>query len=106
MKWLVIIAILIVIAVAMVWLRTVRQGPGTVESREPHRIDDSVIPPTTLGLRPDTPSTSAGSAFGGGGTRQVPEEPGSDFAWEPEITGTEESEAQEDPPPPGTRPEA
>jgi hypothetical protein len=107
MKWLVIIIVLIVLIalVGALWLRTVRKGPDTVPARSSHRLDESVTPPT-LGLRPDAPSTAEGSVFGGGGTRDVPAEPGSDFAREPGITEPEGTEPGSDPQPPGARPEA
>ncbi len=108
MKWLVIIIVLVVVIAVVVglWLCTVRQGASELPPRSPHRLDDSVTPPSTLGLRPDAPSTAEGSVFGGGGTRSVPEEPGSDFAWEPEINEPEGPEPGADPAPPGARPEA
>ena len=65
MKWLVIIIILLVIAGALA-LRTLRSGPDDEGSRRPHRIDDS---PT----QHPAPAT--------------PEQPGSDFARKPGITG-------------------
>ena len=43
MKWLIIIAVIIVVLAViatMAWLRAARQGPHTVRSQRPHRLDD------------------------------------------------------------------
>jgi hypothetical protein len=106
MKWLVIIVILILIAVGMLWLRTVRQGPNTVRSRDPHRLDDSVIPPTSPGLRPDMPSTTTAAGAGAEGGREATEEPRSDVTPDPGITSSEEPGRPDDLPPSETRPRA
>jgi hypothetical protein len=105
MKWLVVIAILIIVAVGMLWLRTVRQGPDTVDSRDPHRLDDSVMPPASPGLRPDIPppTTAAGVAAEGGS--RVPDEPGADLYSEPEIIGPDEPGPRDDLPPSETHPQ-
>lgn len=79
MKWLVIIAILAVIIIGMLWLRTVRQGPDTVDSREPHRLDDSIVASGDTD-RPVPPGTAA--------------------------AGTNEPGPHEDLPPSETRPQA
>jgi predicted lipid-binding transport protein (Tim44 family) len=97
-KWLVIIiVILIVIAVAMLWLRTARQGPSTVDSRQPHRLDDSVMPPASPGLRVDTPTTTAAAA-----------EAGADegVSKGPQVPGPQEPADPDDLPPSETRPDA
>ena len=88
----------------MLWLRTVRQSPETVTSDDPHRIDDSVAPPATPGLRADIPppTTAAGVAAERGA--EVPDEPGADLYSEPESIGTDEPAPRDDLPPSETRP--
>jgi hypothetical protein len=105
MKWLFIIAILIILAGGMLWLRTVRQGPETATSDDPHRLDDSVAPPATPGLRPDIPppTTAAGVAAERGA--EVPDEPGADLYSEPESIGPDEPGPRDDLPPSETRPQ-
>lgn len=106
MKWLVIIAILIVIAVGMLWLRTVRQGPDTVSSRDPHRLDDSAIPPASPGLRLDTPPATTAAGAAAQGVPGMPDEPVSGPNSEPGITGSEEPGPRDDLPPSKTHPNA
>jgi hypothetical protein len=85
MKWLAVIIILLII-VGAIWLMSKRRADGEATIRPAHRLDESVMPPVTPGLRPDIPSTTAGSFYSDTGVPGSAEEPGSDFAWEPEVT--------------------
>lgn len=105
MKWLVIIVILVALA-AIVWLRTVRMGPGTVRSRQPHRLDDAVIPPASPGLRLDVPPPTTAAEVAAEEGSKAAEESGSDLYSEPEIIGPDEPEPPDDLPPSETRPNA
>ena len=101
MKWLVIIAVLIIVAVGMLWLRTVRQGPGTVSSRDEHRLDESVTPSGDEDS-PLPPTTAAGAAGATGGpAANLP--PSS--TWAGEEAGPGEPNTGEDLPPSETRPQ-
>jgi len=102
MKWLVIIVILIVIAVGILWLRTVRQGPDTVDSRQPHRLDESVEPTGDA----DNPLPPGGQAVAGGATGGPSIEPPSNDTWAAEEAGPGEPGRGEDLPPSETRPQA
>lgn len=107
MKLLVILFVVVIVIalVGALWLRTMRQGPDTVESRDPHRLDDSVSPgPTPVPGRAD-PTVASNSLFGGG-TEPAPEGLGSDLVQEPEITGGEGTPPDADPQSPGARPGA
>lgn len=101
MKWLVIIAILIIVAVAVLWLRTVRQGPETIDSRQPHRLDESVAPFSDA----DNPLPPGGPAVAGGATGSSSLEPPSTSTWASEEAGPRESEPGDDLPPSETRPQ-
>ena len=102
MKWLVIIAILVIIAVGMLWLRTVRQGPDTVSSRDPHRLDDSITPSGDA----DNPLPPGGQAVAGGATGGPPVDPPSGATWATEEAGPGEPGRGDDLPPSETRPGA
>lgn len=102
MEWLVIIVILIVIAVGMVWFRTVRQGPDTVDSSEPHRLDESITPAADA----DKPLPPGGTAVAGGGTGGPAVDPPSGSTWATEEAGRGEPGSGEDLPPSETRPGA
>jgi hypothetical protein len=102
MKWLVIIAILVIVAVGMLWLRTVRQGPDTVSSRDPHRLDESVTPVGDA----DNPLPPGGAAIAGGATGGPPVDLPSGSTWASEEAGSGESEPGDDLPPSETRPGA
>jgi hypothetical protein len=102
MKWLVIILILVVIAVGLLWFRTVRQGPDTVDSRGPHRLDDSVAPADDA----DNPLPPGGQAVAGGATGGPPVDPPSSATWATEEAGRGEPGRDEDLPPSETRPNA
>ena len=101
MKWLVIIAILIIIAVGMLWLRTVRQGPDTVSSRDRHRLDESVAPSSDA----DNPLPPGGPAVAGGATGGPAVDPPSGATWASEEAGSDEPGPHEDLPPSETRPQ-
>lgn len=105
MKWLVIIAILIIIAVGMLWLRTVRQGPDTTGSRDPHAQDDTVIPPASPGLRLDTPPATSPAERTAESGPEVVEEPDSGPNSEPGITRPDEPRPGDELPPSETRPQ-
>ncbi len=84
MKWLVIIAIVIVIAAAL-WLRSARTT-GSSATQRPHRLDDSMsvveaaAPRVEPARRPEAPPSAVSE-----------EPPGSDFAHEPEIVENDEN---------------
>ncbi|MEV7398455.1 hypothetical protein [Aeromicrobium sp. NPDC092404] len=102
MKWLVIIAIVAVIIIGMLWLRTVRQGPDTVDSREPHRLDDSIVASGDA----DRPVPPGGTAVAGGATGGPAVDPPTSATWATEEAGTNEPGPHEDLPPSETRPQA
>ena len=102
MKWLVINAILVIIAVAMLWLRTVRQGPDTVSSHDPHRLDESIAPAADA----DNPLPPGGTAVAGGATGGPPVDPPSGATWASEEAGPSESGRDDDLPPSETHPRA
>ena len=101
MKWLVIIAILVIIAVALLWFRTVRQGPGTADSQQPHRLDDSLGSPGDA----DNPLPPGGMAVAGGATGGPPVDPPSGATWASEEAGPDETDLGDDLPPSETRPQ-
>ena len=98
MKFLIIIVVVAAVAAAL-WLRTSRQGPGATVARR-HGLDDSVGPQPPSDLRLDQPSTDTGTALGGAASA----EPGSDFAWEPEVDESDRGVSQSDPRDPGAGP--
>jgi hypothetical protein len=102
MKWLVIIVILIVIVVGMLWLRTVRQGPDTVDSRDPHRLDESLIPPGDAG----DPLPPGGPTVAGGPTGASSVEPPSESTWAAGEAGAGDVSPPDDLPPSETHPNA
>ena len=99
MKWLVVIIALAVIAVALIWLRTARQTPG---SSNPHRLDESVTP---LGDAGD-PLPPGGQAVAGGSTGGPPVDLPSNATWAGEEAGPSEPDGGDDLPPSETRPSA
>ncbi|KRC65933.1 hypothetical protein ASE12_14895 [Aeromicrobium sp. Root236] len=102
MKWLVIIAIIVIVVIGILWLRTVRQGPDTVDSQRPHRLDDSVAPSGDA----DNPLPPGGQAVAGGATGGPPIDPPSSATWATEEAGPSESGPGEDLPPSETHPNA
>ncbi|WP_332665585.1 hypothetical protein [Aeromicrobium sp.] len=106
MKWLVIIAILIVIGAAMVWLRMVREGHDTTGSHEQHRRDDSVMPPASPGLRLDTPPSTTPADRTAESGPEVVEEPDSGPDIGPGTVPPDEPGPRDDLPPSQTRPQA
>ena len=102
MKWLFIIAILIILAGGMLWLRTVRQGPEAASSGDPHRMDESVTPSGDED-NPLPPSSAAGAGGATGGpAANLP----SSSTWAGEEAGPGEPNTGEDLPPSETRPQA
>jgi hypothetical protein len=101
-KWLVIIVILIVIVVGMLWLRTVRQGPDTVDSRDSHRLDESLTPPGDAG----NPLPPGGPSVAGGATGASSVEPPSEATWASEEAGSGEVSPPDDLPPSESHPNA
>jgi hypothetical protein len=102
MKWLVIIAILAIIVIGMLWLRTVRHGPGTTGSNDAHRLDESLSATGDA----DKPLPPGGTAVAGGATGGPAVEPPSAATWASEQAGTDEPGPHEDLPPSETRPQA
>ena len=102
MKWLVIIAILIIVAVALLWLRTVRHGPSTVSPQQSHRLDESIAPSTDA----DDPLPPSGAATAGGATGGPAANLPSSSTWAGEEAGPGAPGGHEDLPPSETRPQA
>jgi hypothetical protein len=102
MKWLVIIAILVIVVVAMLWLRTIRQGSDVDSSSPSHRLDESLAPPGDA----DNPLPPGGAAVAGGATGGPPIDAPSGATWATEEAGHGEPRPGEDPPPPEPRPRA
>ena len=102
MKWLVIIAILVIVVVAMLWLRTMRQGSDANSSSPSHRLDESLAPPGDA----DNPLPPGGTAVAGGATGGPPIDAPSGATWATEEAGRGEPRPGEDPPPPEPRPQA
>jgi hypothetical protein len=102
MKWLVIIAVLIIVAVAMVWLRTARQGSDAPRSGQRHRLDESVAPAGDA----DNPLPPGGSGVVGSGAGGAAAEPPSSSTWASEEAGSDGPGPHEDLPPSETRPQA
>ncbi|KAA1395303.1 hypothetical protein [Aeromicrobium ginsengisoli] len=102
MKWLVIIAIIAIVVIGILWLRTVRMGPDTVDSRQSHRLDDSVTPTGDA----DNPLPPGGQAVAGGATGGPPIDAPSSATRASEEAGPTEPGPGEDLPPSETRPNA
>ncbi len=100
MKWLVIIAILAIVVIAMLWLRTVRQGSDAAGAASSHRLDDSLAPSADA----DKPLPPGGTAVAGGGTGGPAVDPPSGATWASEEAHQGEPRPGEDPQPPGPRP--
>ena len=96
MKWLVIIAILVIVVVAMLWLRTMRQGSDANSSSPSHRLDESLAPPGDA----DNPLPPGGTAVAGGATGGPPIDAPSGATWASEEASRGEPRPGEDPPPP------
>jgi len=102
MKWLVIIAILVIIAVGMIWLRTIRQGSDAAGSQPSHRRDESLPAPGDA----DNPLPPGGTAVAGGATGGPPIDAPSRDTWASEEARRGEPRPGEDPPPSEPRPQA
>ncbi|AXT86120.1 hypothetical protein C6I20_13600 [Aeromicrobium sp. A1-2] len=100
MKFLVIIVVIAAV-VAVLWLRTVRQGATTTQ--HPRSIDDTVRPAPGGEIRLDAPSTGIGTPFGDA-AQESAAAPGSDFAWEPEVADPDGDATGRGPQTPRTHP--